>query len=123
MNNKNGYPDVYDENYNFLNEDGEIVNDVSLVHGFRLPTEMEWELAFYRSKSLHFKGSKNISFDYNHPEWCFDSSGYCMKVVSKINDIGDSNYSYNFRNQEGRERNQTSEGQLINLLHENYLKR
>ncbi len=102
LNKKNGYPPVYhiDINnpfkmYSFSNFQGKIINDVSRVRGFRLPTPFEWEfiakcnlmeLVFMEEKDTLIS-SKDLKIIHvnSFNEWSFDETGYFIKKFERKN--------------------------------------
>lgn len=103
LNSNYNYPPVYDENYNLLDPNGNIVKTVSKVKGFRLPSREEWQYLYSPDAFLpRYHGPSNkaltislevakitakgtrILFDSSrekntktelYKEWCYDENG------------------------------------------------
>jgi hypothetical protein len=95
LNQKYGYPKIYQidlnnsiKPYSFLNFQEKIVNDVSKLRGFRLPTSSEWETIAKIAYEDMITGNENVypkvvNFEFvsGFNEWLFDETGYYIKKL------------------------------------------
>jgi hypothetical protein len=112
LNLKYNYPPVYDENYNFLDPNGNIVKAISKVRGFRLPTKDEQNLMFHfimenEENIVLYKNSKPLSIEIGKialksarivfdagrgkiqdsnlvKEWCYDENGISISPIHSV---------------------------------------
>ncbi len=86
---KENLPPAYDKDGNLIDSDGDRTRDITVVEGYRLPTEIEWEFAGkggIKSRPTLFSGSNDVGA----VSWYSDNSmGKTHEVATKMpNELG-----------------------------------